>query len=158
VCFRHGPLLFAGEAAGTYATLGRGDDTPEPYLRPATPPVFKLEVAQESLDRLLALEPAPEQLLFAHHGRHRGAARRVLGEAREQLGLWVETMREVAAADGGLPADEEEAGPYFERVVAALDGRDPRFARRNRLADDLRAREEDFTIQTLRGMLDYLNR
>jgi len=158
VCYNHGSRLFVGEAAGTYATLGRGCDTPEPYLRPATPPRFELEVAQASLDRLLALDPAPEQLLFAHHGRHCGDVRRVLADAREQLGLWVETMREVAEARGGLPPAGDEAAEedFFAQVAGALVARDPCYAREAELPEDIRAREADFTRQTLRGMVGYL--
>ncbi|MCP4570920.1 MAG: MBL fold metallo-hydrolase [bacterium] len=155
LCFHLGTHLFLGEAAGTYATLGRGCDTPEPYLRPATPPVFKLEVAQESLDRLLALDPPPGQLLFAHHGRHCSDARRVLRDAREQLELWVTTMGEVAGSAGGLPAEGVET-EFFALVVQALAVRDPHFARRSAQAADIRVREADFTAQTLRGMLGYL--
>lgn len=155
VAFRHGSRLFLGEAAGTYATLGRGCDTAEPYLRPATPPRFELEVAQASLDRLLALEPVPEQLLFAHHGRHCGDARGVLTAAREQLGSWVGTMQTCADSSGGLPAPEAEE-IFFARVIEALVARDPHLARMSDLPEDIRTREADFIRQTLRGMLGYL--
>lgn len=151
-CFRHGDDLFLGEAAGIYATLGRGDDTPEPYLRPATPPRFRLEVAARSLDRLLALEPAPRTLLFAHHGRHTGDARILLAAARDQLHRWVDVCREQRAAAG--PDADRDA--LMDAIVAELARRDPWFARGALLPGDIRVREADFTRQTLRGMLGYL--
>ena len=152
VCFLHGERLFLGEAAGTYATLDRGPDTPEPYLRPATPPAFRLEVAQHSLDRLLALDPAPRELLFAHHGRHTGDARRLLGAARAQLGLWVETCRALAAQAGSCAAGEA----LMDAIAAELARRDPHYARGVALPADIREREREFTRQSLRGMLGYL--
>ncbi len=152
VCFLHGERLFLGEAAGTYATLDRGPDTPEPYLRPATPPVFRLEVAQRSLDRLLAVDPAPRELLFAHHGRHTGDARALLGAARAQLELWVETCRDLGAQAGSCAAGE----PLLDAIAAELVRRDPHYARGAGLPADIRERERDFTRQSLRGMLGYL--
>jgi len=151
-CFRHGDLLFLGEAAGTYATLGRGDGTAEPYLRPATPPRFRLETAAASLERLLALEPAPRILLFAHHGRHTGDARTLLGAARDQLRRWVDVCRELreAAGPGADPA------ALMDAIAAELARRDPYYARVALLPADIREREADFTRQTLRGMLGYL--
>jgi glyoxylase-like metal-dependent hydrolase (beta-lactamase superfamily II) len=149
VSFVHDGHLFLGEAAGTYATLGRGDDTAEPYLRPATPPRFRLDVARASLDRLLAVEPEPHTLHFAHHGRHTGPARTLLQAARRQLGLWMDTCAEVAAARGAAAIDDE----LMDAAAAELVLRDPAYARGALLPEDIRERERDFTRQTLRGML-----
>ncbi len=151
-CFRHGGDLFLGEAAGTYATLGRGDDTPEPYLRPATPPRFRLATATASLAKLLALDPAPRALLFAHHGRHTGDARTLLAAARDQLDLWVTVCRERRDAAG--PGADPDA--LMAAIAAELRRRDPYYARGALLPADIREREADFTRQTLRGMLGYL--
>lgn len=158
VSFRHGPRLFLGEAAGTFATLGRGCDTTEPYLRPATPPRFVLELARESLDRLVALDPAPRQLLFAHHGLYCGDTRELLMTARRQLGLWTDVVRECGEARDGLPpaGDEAAEGEFFAVVADVLAARDPCYARTAELPADIRAREADFTRQTLRGMLGYV--
>ena len=158
VCFLDGDCLFAGEAAGTYSALGRGSDTAEPYLRPATPPLFRLEVARASLERLLDLRPAPARVLFAHHGLHEGDAPRILAAARDQLDLWVETCRRVAADRGGLPAPGEAAAEaaLMDAIARELARRDAFFARGDDLPADIRERERDFTRQTLRGMLGYL--
>lgn len=158
VCFRHGPRLFLGEVAGTYSTLDRGCDTLEPYLRPATPPSFKLEVAQKSLECLLDLDPPAEQLLFAHHGRHCGDVRRLLRAARDQLADWVAMMDEEAGVRGGLPPEGDDSAEeeFFTAVATELAERDPFYARLVELPADIRERETDFTRQTLRGMLGYL--
>ncbi|MBU8872102.1 MAG: MBL fold metallo-hydrolase [Gemmatimonadales bacterium] len=158
VCFLNGGRLFSGEAAGTFSTLGRGSDTREYYLRPATPPMFKLEVAISSLDRLLALDPAPRELLFAHHGRFTGDVRGLLQTARDQLFLWVETCREMVSRSGGLPTpgDTGQEIALMDKIAAELARRDEHYARGADHPEDIRIRERDFTRQTLRGMLGYL--
>lgn len=158
ICFAVGEDLFLGEAAGTFSTLGRGSDTAEPYLRPATPPMFKLEVAQRSLDALLALDPLPRRLLFAHHGMFTGEVRGLLQAARDQLGLWVEICREIARLAGGLPPAGDQAAEiaWMDAVAAGLRARDLYYARGAFLPGDIREREQDFTRQSLRGMLGYL--
>jgi len=158
VCFVHGGSLYVGEAAGTFSALGGGADTAEPYLRPATPPVFRLEVARASLERLLGLRPEPTRVLFAHHGLYAGDVPGILKTARDQLALWVGVCREVAAARGGLPdaGDAAAEAELMDAIVHALLRRDAFFARGADLPADIRERERDFTRQTLRGMLGYL--
>jgi len=62
ICFRHGRTLYLGEAAGTFSSLGQGPDTPDYYLRPATPPRFYPKVALDSLDRLIASSSGCDRL------------------------------------------------------------------------------------------------
>jgi len=145
--YLHRGTLFLGEAAGTFQDLGQGNW----YLRPATPPRFFLETATASLDRLLALDPAPERLAFAHHGVLAGHTRDLLRLAREQLGQWTAAVRAVREA-APRAAFEEVA----EEVVARLAVADPHFALREELPADIRVRERDFTLQTLRGMFQYV--
>jgi glyoxylase-like metal-dependent hydrolase (beta-lactamase superfamily II) len=168
--FLHRGTLFVGEAAGTFMDLGAGSW----YLRPATPPRFRLEVALTSLDRLLALTPAPRRLAFAHHGLLAGRARALLELARAQHARWVDVVRAALAAapadpDPPLGADtpgadtpgaaapgaaaDEDA--LLARITSRLDTVDPHFARRRHLPADIRAREDDFTRQSLRGMVAY---
>ena len=88
-----GDILFAGEAIGTRVELPSG----KPYLRPSTPPRFMLDVALESLDTLLALDPEPKYTAFAHYGLTQETfawCRR----ARKQLIVWVESIRELCGA------------------------------------------------------------
>ena len=158
VAFVHGDGIFLGECAGTFSTLGRGPETSEWYLRPATPPRFLLETAEASLDRVLALDPLPRRLFFAHHGEFRGDGRRLLTEARAQLRLWVDTVRGVRDGLAALPHTEQPADEEALMVLlrGALTAADPAYARGAALPADIRERERDFTRQTLRGMLGYL--
>ncbi len=158
VCFLNSGKLFLGEAAGTFSTLDRASDAEEFYLRPATPPMFKLEVASSSLDKLLALDPVPNTLLFAHHGRFTGDAMALLRVARDQLTRWVETSREMVENEGGLPSpgDARAELALMEKIARELVRRDEHYAKGVELPDDIRERERDFTRQTLRGILGYL--
>lgn len=160
VAFRHGAHLFLGECAGTYSTLGKGAETLDYYLRPATPPRFYPDVAKASLDRLLALDPLPTRLLFAHHGEHTGDVRQLLTRARDQLDLWVQTVAETIETLQGLPHSEQptDEGALMDLLAGRLEQVDPRFARGAGLPDDIRERERDFTRQTLRGILEHLRR
>ena len=160
VAFHYGDHLFLGEAAGTFSALGGGSATKKYYLRPATPPRFFPEVARASLERLLALDPLPGRLLFAHHGEFTGDTRGLLTVARDQLARWVETTAETLAIQRGLPHSEQpsdEAG-LMDLITARLALVDPHFARGATLPVDIRERERDFTRQTLRGILEYLRR
>ena len=158
VCFLSGGGLFLGEAAGTFSALGLGPESEEFFLRPATPPIFKLEVAIKSLDKLLALDSPPHSLLFAHHGRFTGDVPRLLQTAQAQLSLWVETGREVSIGFGGLPSpdDTEAEAVLMDKIAAELGRRDEHYARGAELPNDIRGREREFTRQTLRGILGYL--
>jgi glyoxylase-like metal-dependent hydrolase (beta-lactamase superfamily II) len=160
VAFRHGDHLFLGEAAGTFSDLGGDSATEKYYLRPATPPRFFPDVARASLERLLALDPLPGRLLFAHHGVFTGDTRGLLTTARDQLALWVATTAETLEIQRGLPHSEQpsdEAG-LMDLITARLAQVDPHFARGATLPADIRERERDFTSQTLRGILEYLRR
>jgi len=148
VCFLHHRTLFVGEAAGTFQALAGG----RWYLRPATPPRFKLEVALGSLDRLLALDPVPERLAFAHHGLLEGRVTELLRRAREQLQRWVDTVR-----DSRSHAPEAGFDALADDVVSRLRADDPFFGHGHLLAPDIAVREQDFTRQSLRGMVQYVD-
>lgn len=157
VAYADGDDLFLGECAGTFSTLGQGPLTPDYYLRPATPPRFRPATAQASLDRLLALDPLPARLRFAHHGWHGGDARRLLLEARAQIDLWLDACRRALAAQRGLPHTEPGSeDDLFDAICALVRQMDPHYARGALLPDDIRERERDFTRQSLRGMLGWL--
>ena len=158
MAFQHGDHLFLGEAAGTYSTLGKGPDTTEYYLRPATPPRFFPDVYRDSVERLLALDPLTTRLLFAHHGEHTGDPHKLLTAARDQLDLWVTTVDAFMTTLRGLsyseqPENEEALMAQLRHELAVCD---PIYARGAELPDDIRERERDFTRQTLRGILGHL--
>lgn len=158
VSFLYAGNLFVGEAAGTFSSLGQGPTSTDYYLRPATPPRFFLPVATASLARLRALDPVPERICFAHHGEHTAVVPGLLRDAHQQLELWVSTLAHWLQAEkaGIVP----EAGPRLEAILPslaqALREADPLFAKGARLPEDIREREDDFTGQTLRGMLGFL--
>lgn len=158
VAFRQGGDLFIGEAAGTFSDLGAGPGSEDYYLRPATPPRFFPDVARASLERLLALDPLPSRILFAHHGVFTGDVAGLLCAARDQLILWVDTAGAVLQDLRSLPHSEQPAD--HEGLMDLISGRlhrvDARFARGASLPEDIRKRETDFTRQTLRGILGHL--
>lgn len=156
VSFVVGDTLFLGEAAGTYSALGRARDSLDCYLRPATPPRFFPETADRSLGNMLALDPFPARLCFAHHGHFTGDGRALLEIARKQLGVWVETVSRRLAALAVDPADEAGVLEVAPQLIAALRAADPHFARGRELPEDIGVREEDFTRQTLRGITGHL--
>ncbi|MBK8165263.1 MAG: MBL fold metallo-hydrolase [bacterium] len=157
VAFRDGDDLFVGEAAGTFSSLGQGPLTEGYYLRPATPPRFRPETAQASLDRLLALDPLPKRLRFAHHGWFGGDGRRLLAVARAQIDLWLAACREGLDACPEANQRGADAGAgLLDDIAERVRHRDPRFARGEGLDADIRERERDFTHQSLRGMLGHL--
>lgn len=147
ISFLHAGTLFVGEAAGTFLDLEDGDW----YLRPATPPRFFLETAVASLERLLALDPAPARLAFAHHGLLEGRTRQLLERSRQQHLEWVDTVRRVRRAHPGASFDD-----LAVRIADQLLANDPHLARRGDLPADIQIREQDFTRQTLRGMVQYV--
>lgn len=157
VAFRDGGDLFVGEAAGTFSALGQGPGTDGFYLRPATPPRFHPAVAQASLDRLLALDPPPKRLRFAHHGWFDGDVAGLLAVARGQIDLWLGACRQGLAARRGLPHTEPGTEEELLDAIAGLARQaDLHYARGEGLPPDIRERERDFTRQSLRGMLGYL--
>ncbi|MBD3221511.1 MBL fold metallo-hydrolase [bacterium] len=147
VSFLHRGTLFVGEAAGTFLRLDDGGW----YLRPATPPRFVLDVATASLDRLLAVDPEPERLAFAHHGLLAGRTRELLTRSRRQHEQWVDVVREERRQRPELGFDA-----LADRIVTRLRREDPDFARGRELPADIAVRERDFTRQTLRGMVQYV--
>lgn len=138
-CYLLDDLLFGGEVAGVRCEVVEGI-----YMRPATPPRFFPEVADDSLARMQALRP--RYLVFAHYGLV-DEAERHLRIGREQLRLWLQG----AAATAGLAEPEREAA-----LFAWLQQRDPVYRNIHQLPADILQRERIFLGNTLRGMSDYL--
>ncbi|HKL27090.1 MAG TPA: MBL fold metallo-hydrolase [Desulfuromonadales bacterium] len=141
VCYQMEDLLFGGEVAGVRAEVPQGI-----YMRPATPPRFVLEVAVDSLERMLALEP--RSLIIAHHGLVEPASD-YLRIARGQLQLWVRGVIETASKD---TADSEQE--LFDWLL----GQDRHFRNFEQLPADIQARERYFFGNTCRGLQDYADR
>jgi glyoxylase-like metal-dependent hydrolase (beta-lactamase superfamily II) len=158
VSFFCGDNLFLGESAGTFSDLGRAEGSLEYYLRPATPPRFFPEIADGSLLAMLDHAPLPKRLCFAHHGQFQGDGAALLEQARRQLKLWVEVVRESLLTAGVEPGDGSGVENLVPQLIGELRRRDLFFARGTGLPEDIRLREDDFTRQTLRGMTGYLAR
>jgi glyoxylase-like metal-dependent hydrolase (beta-lactamase superfamily II) len=133
-------LLFAGEVAGVRCDIREGI-----FMRPATPPRFILQVALDSIDRMIAL--APSCMVFAHHGLVKNALFH-LQIARNQLLLWVRGVAEVAAS--GMEQREEA-------LIAWLLEHDAYYRNVKRLPSDIQSRERYFLGNTLRGMMEYVD-
>ncbi len=157
VSFFCGDNLFLGESAGTFSNLGRPLDSMDCYLRPATPPRFFPEVADRSLQSMLGRLPLPKRLCFAHHGQFTGDGAALLKQARRQLRLWVQTVRETLEKAGVEADDEASFLDLVPELMFQLRLADPFFDRGRLLPADIRLREDDFTLQTLRGISGYLS-
>lgn len=138
-CYLLGDLLFAGEVAGVRSEVPKGI-----YMRPATPPRFLLEVALDSIDRMIAL--APRRMVFAHYGQVDNALEH-LQIGRRQLLLWVQGV----AATAAMPESRRE-----EVFFSWLLEQDEVYRNITQLPSDIFARERIFLGNTLRGMLEYV--
>lgn len=138
-CYLLDDLLFGGEVAGVRCDVPDGI-----FMRPATPPRFILEVALDSIDRMIAL--APQRMVFAHYGLVDNALDH-LHCARRQLLLWVRGVASIADAD---EPQREEA------LIAWLMEHDDQYRNVTQLSHDIRARERYFFGNTLRGMSEYV--
>lgn len=132
-------LLFSGEVAGVRYPVADGI-----FIRPATPPRFILEVALDSIDRMIAL--APQRMVFAHYGLVEDAVSH-LRIARNQLLLWVRGVAATATVD----TSEREAA-----LIAWLLEHDEQYRNVAQLPPDIQARERHFFGNTLRGMAEYV--
>lgn len=138
-CYLLDDLLFAGEVAGVRSEVADGI-----YMRPATPPRFRLETALDSLERMIAL--APRRMVFAHYGLVDNAPVH-LQIACRQLRLWVQGTAATAAAEAA-----QREGAFF----AWLLERDEIYRNIRQLPPDIYARERIFLGNTLRGMIEYV--
>ena len=139
LCFLFADLLFAGEVVGVRSPVAGGI-----YMRPATPPRFMLDVALDSIDRMIEL--APRYLVIAHYGLVEPALK-YLKIGRNQLNLWVEGVKKTRA---GSDAQAEEK--LFEWLLE----HDLNYRRIKELPPEIYARERYFLGNTMRGMSGYL--
>jgi glyoxylase-like metal-dependent hydrolase (beta-lactamase superfamily II) len=138
-CYLADDLLFAGEVAGVRSPVPQGI-----YMRPATPPRFRLDVALDSIERMIDLAPA--RMIFAHYGVVDDALSH-LRIGHRQLKLWVRGT--LAVAD--LPATSQ-LDAFYRWLLA----HDENFALIHQLPTDIQPREREFIGNTLRGMSEYV--
>ena len=132
-------LLFAGELAGNYYRISDSF-----FMRPATPPRFILQVALDSIDKMIEL--APRTMVFAHYGVT-DEAMKYLRIARNQLLLWVKGV----AANILLEKSERE-----KAIADWLLQRDEHYRNASLLPQDIMVRERYFLGNTLRGLIEYV--
>ncbi len=138
-CYLTGDLLFAGEVAGVRSEIKQGI-----YMRPATPPRFILEVALDSIQRMIDL--APQRMIFAHYGLVENALTH-LNIGKKQLQLWVKGAAATSQLEG-----EERVQAFYDWLIE----RDENFALIDQLPKDMMSREREFIGNSLRGMAEYV--
>ncbi|WP_054029753.1 MBL fold metallo-hydrolase [Desulfatitalea tepidiphila] len=141
--FLMGDLLFAGEAGGVCLSLENG----EAYLRPATPPRFRIQTSLDSIDRLIAR--APRRICYGHVGM-RSQAVEMLDRQRAQLKLWLEKITP------WYERHPQGGSDLMEACLEDLLASDPSLSRFNQLSPDVRSRERFFLLNSVRGYWGYL--
>lgn len=122
--------VFCGEALGIRFPL---DD--KIYLRPATPPAFKLDIYQESILRLSKVKA--KHLLFAHFGMI-DWSEEVFELAYEQINLWVQVIKN---------------NQDFDSSLLELQEKDKLFSSFKFLDKDIQDRERIFLRNTFDGIM-----
>jgi len=140
-CYLFDELLFGGEIAGVHSEVKEGI-----YLRPATPPRFILEVALDSLQRMIELQP--RYMVIAHYGLVEPAVD-YLQIASKQLTLWVK---------GIALLTRDKKNPSELEILDWLLHHDEHYRNQEQLDDDIRARELYFLGNSIRGMSDYVDK
>jgi len=133
-------ILFAGEVAGVTCPVPDGL-----YLRPTTPPVFNPTVYKNSLERVASLNAGV--ICFAHYGM-RHDVDHVIDAALAQIDTWHDIVRR----------HYRMAGSFFEeRVFDDIVNNDPLMAHFTDLPGDIRYREREFSLNSIRGIRQYLD-
>ncbi len=141
LCFLMNDLVFAGEVAGIHIPSGN-----KPYIRPATPPPFRPEIALHSIS--LVAERRPKKICYGHYGLL-GDAVGMLKIAKEQIRFWLNIIEE--RQDKGLNMDVKE-------ILGDILARDSHLSSFHQLESDIRKRETYFIKNSIKGMLGFLNR
>jgi glyoxylase-like metal-dependent hydrolase (beta-lactamase superfamily II) len=136
-------LLFAGEAGGVCLATRRQ----EPYMRPATPPRFFLDVALGSLDRLIA--QGLSKIAYSHFGLF-ADAQTLLQSHRLQLLLWEQLI--------GQSLADTETDDLPRVCLERLLCEDARLAAYAAMTTQERRREEGFLSNSIQGFIGYLQR
>ncbi|MHA1912794.1 MAG: MBL fold metallo-hydrolase [Promethearchaeota archaeon] len=137
-------IIFVGEAAGVNIPIENGI-----FTRPATPPVFSYESTISSVKKLLAEDLSRHMICYAHHGAKENAVK-FLNIAIEQVNLWIQIIDELF--------EKREAQNFFEQVIQELIDRDKYFSSVNTMNENSRKKELFFISNSIRGIVDYLER
>lgn len=141
LCFFFKNLVFAGEVAGISLPSGG-----KHYIRPATPSPFRPNIALQSI--ALVIEKRPQLICYGHYGLLEDALT-MLRMAKEQIGFWLTTIKNRKI--NGLNLDEEE-------IFAELLGKDSHLSAFYQLESNIQKREAYFIKNSIKGMLEFINR
>ena len=133
--------LFAGEVAGVNCPAGDAF-----YLRIATPARFIFDIYKESLYKAAALDC--DYICFGHYDMRDDTAR-VFDSAKEQLDLWIDTIRSLNEKNSSIKELE---------IFNALLANDPLLKSFKALDSDIRKREQYFALNSIKGMLEFIRR
>ena len=139
-CYLVADLLFGGEVAGVHYPLANGI-----YMRPATPPKFILEIALNSLQKMVDLQP--RALVIAHYGLVEPATD-YLKISQKQLKLWVKGVYQTGYYKGYCSRQD---------IIDWLLTNDP-YLIPQQLDQDIQQRENYFLDNSLRGMSDFVGK
>lgn len=160
-------LLFAGEAAGVHlpvepasemmkiwndkCSLSDIEDLP-PYLRPATPPPFKMETSLRSIDMLM--ETNTSTICYCHYGFSDDPSG-MLYSHRAQLLFWEREIKFLLKESwrSGIVSTEKD---MVNKCLSHLLQVDPCLRRIEFLSGHVRKREEFFLKNSIRGFIRYL--
>jgi len=129
-----GEYLFTGDSAGVYL-----DVDGEVYLRPATPPKFIKELYIESLEKMISL--GSKKICFAHFGMLEYP--KILERHKEQVELWVEVVR-------------RNMGKGIDSIIEELLERDELLKPYEKLEEDIKFREMQGIVNSIKGIMEYL--
>jgi glyoxylase-like metal-dependent hydrolase (beta-lactamase superfamily II) len=139
LCYQIGDILFLGEVTGINYPLDEGL-----YLRIATPPPFIYEIYRSSLEKVAALNVS--HVCFGHYG-YREDVKNVFDTGLNQLNNWIDTV----AKHFGTGSDLNE-----EKIYGDLLKNDRGLSLYGKLPGDVQSREKIFSLNSIRGMWDYL--
>ena len=141
LCFFFKNLVFAGEVAGISLPSGGKN-----YIRPATPSPFRPDIALQSIS--LVIERRPQLICYGHYGLLEDAVT-MLQMAKKQIRFWLTIIKD--RQNKGLNLDEEE-------IVAEILAKDSHLSAFHQLESNIQKREVYFIKNSIKGMLEFINR
>jgi len=145
-----GDILFAGEAAGVYLPV---PDKNGIYIRPATPPPFRMDVSLSSLDLLSGRDVSV--ICYGHCGYSEKPAE-AMQLHREQLLLWEREIGNILN-ERSYVKDDGNLREITEICLEKLSKEDPLLVSLNLFPNDVSAREKYFLGNSIRGFIGYLS-
>ncbi len=139
-----GEFLFVGEAFGVHMPLKN-----DYYLRPATPPKFKYELAMDTIEKLRAM--GSKRVCFGHFGFKRDSVE-IAEKAMKQLKLWVSTIYDILCKKE-IKEEERVAKIAKEELLE----KDSKFSNYHLLDEDIKKREDFFIRNTILGIQQFVS-